>query len=139
MEQRVESRDKAHNKGHLQAPRSSSSSQSTKSQEEDYLDMPTLSVLLQSRQLQSQVDQRLQELQTLNHQGKCKFQRGGSTETVLCKQEIPWPQNFILSCSTKYRTSYDNLSMSQWVAGFGAIIREETNLATKTHMLEYLI
>ena len=28
--------------------------------------------------------------------------------------------------------------MSQWVVGFSTIIREETDLAAKNHMLEYL-
>ena len=78
----------------------------------------------------------MQELLTLNHQDKFKSQRGGSNETIWCKREIPWPQNFILSGSTKSRVSNDYLYISQWVAGFSTIIREETDLATKIHMLE---
>ena len=71
-------------------------------------------------------------------QGKFKSQRGGSNDTVWCKREVPWPHNFILSGSSKSRTSYDSLSMSQWVSGFSSIIREESDLDTKNQMLEYL-
>ena len=60
-------------RGPLHSSKFTSSSQSTKSQEEDDLVMHTP---------QPQVDQRLQELQTLNHQGKYNYQRGGSNETA---------------------------------------------------------
>ena len=92
----------------------------------------------QSSQLQAQVDRRLQELQAINLQGKFKSQCGGVNETVWCKREVPWPQNFILSGSNKSRTSYDSLSMSQWVSGFATIIREELDIETRNSMLEYL-
>ena len=54
------------------------------------------------------------------------------------KKEVPWPQNFILSGTTKSRTTYDSLTMSQWVSGFSQIIREETDPQTKNFMLDYL-
>ena len=40
--------------------------------------------------------------------------------------------------SNKTRVPYDSLSMSQWVAGFAQIIREEQNSQTRNYMLEYL-
>ena len=72
-----------------------------------------------------------------NEQGKFKSQRGGS-DTVYCKIEVPWPHNYILTGSTKSMASYDNLSMSQWVAGFSQIIREQTDPTVKNQMLDYM-
>ena len=64
----------------------------------------------------------MQELQSINMQGKFKSQSGGDTnDNVWCKREVPWPHNLILSGSSKSRTSYDSLSMSQWALGFSAI------------------
>ena len=77
------------------------------------------------------------DCRTLNEQGKFKSQRGGS-DTVYCKIEVPWPHNYILTGSTKSRASYDNLSMSQWVAGFSQIIREQTDPTVKNQMLDYM-
>ena len=79
----------------------------------------------------------LQELRTLNEQGKFKSQRGGS-DTIYCKNEVPWPHNYVLTGSTKSRASYDSLSMSQWVAGFGQIIKEQNDPTTKNQMLDYM-
>ena len=136
VEQKVDSQDK----GHFDSPKSVNSATSTasSSQVDADLVLPTLTGLKNAKHLQTQVDQRLQELQAINMQGKFKSQRGGSSDTVWCKREVPWPQNFILSGSSKSRTSYDNLSMSQWVSGFSAIIREESDPETKNQMLEYL-
>ena len=47
------------------------------SQADADLILPSLSGLKNSRQLQSQVDRRLQELQAINMQGKFKSQGGG--------------------------------------------------------------
>ena len=109
VEETVENQDK----GHSNSPKSVASSTTTASQKDGDLILPSLSGLRQSRQLQTKVDQRLQELQAINLQGKFKSQRGGVNETIYCKHEEPWPQNFILSGSNKTRTSYDNPSMSQ--------------------------
>ena len=103
----------------------------------DEVILPTAATLRRSADLQREVDARLQELRTLNEQGKFKSQRGGS-DTVFCKQEVPWPHNYILTGSTKSRASYDNLSMSQWVAGFCQIIREQNDPIVKNQMLDYM-
>ena len=136
VEEKVENQEKEQ----LNSPRSSKSGLTTASTSQDDADLvlPSLTSLKNSTQLQSQVDRRLQELQAINMQGKFKSQRGGSSETVYCKREIPWPHNFILSGSSRSRISYDSLSMSQWVSGFSAIIREQSNVETKNQMLEYL-
>ena len=74
----------------------------------------------------------------MSNQGKFKSQRGDTKDTVWCEKEVPWPHNYIIAGTNKNRTSYDSLSMSQWVSGFSTIIHEETNIETKNSMLEYL-
>ena len=60
-------------------------------------------------------------------QGKFKSRRGNSV-TYWCKKEVPWPKKHILGGTSKSRVTYDNLSMAQWVSGFCAIIRDESNV-----------
>ena len=103
----------------------------------DEIILPTTATLRRSVEVQREVDARLQELRTLNEQGKFKSQRGCS-DTVFCKQEVPWPHNYILTGNTKSRATYDNLSMSQWVAGICQIIREQSDLTVKNQMLDYI-
>ena len=79
--------------------------------------MPPLNFLKTNKQIQHQVDQRLQELSTLSEKGNFKSQRGGSDITYVSKQ-IAWPQNKVLAGSSKNRVSYDSLSIYQWVSGF---------------------
>ena len=99
--------------------------------------LPSLHTLKSSVRDPEEVDRRLEELKQLNLQGNYKSQRGGN-EVVWCKKEVLWPQNFILSGSTKSRTTYDSLTMSLWVSGFTHIIREETELGVKHLTLDYL-
>ena len=99
--------------------------------------LPTVATLRRSADVQREVDARLQELRTLNEQGKFRSQRGGS-DTVYCKHEVPWPHNYVLTGNTKSRASYDNLFMSQWVAGFCQIIREQNDTTVKNQMLDYM-
>ena len=99
--------------------------------------LPTVSALKQSTDIQREVDFRLQELRTLNEQGKFKSQRGGS-DTIYCKNEVPWPHNYVLTGNAKSRASYDSLSMSQWVAGFCQIIKDQNDPTTKNQMLDYM-
>ena len=103
----------------------------------DEVILPTAATLRRSVEVQREGDARLQELRSLNKQGKFKSQRGGS-DSVYCKHELPWPHNYILTGNTKSRASYDNLSMSQWVAGFCQIIREQSDLTVKNQMLDYM-
>ena len=62
----------------------------------DDMVLPTVLTLRRSTDIQREVDARLQELRTLNEQGKFKSQRGGS-DTVYCKNDVPWPHNYILT------------------------------------------
>ena len=46
---------------------------------------------------------------------------------------------YILSGNSKERISYDQLSITQWVADFGCIMKEEKNSEIKDAMLDYLV
>ena len=43
------------------------------------------------------------------------------------------------SGNTKYIISYNQLNITQWMAGFCRIMKEESCQVTKDHMLDYLI
>ena len=92
--------------------------------------------------LQLKVDQRLQELSDLAKSGipnsKFKSQRGGNVD-VQVKNRVRWPHEYILSGVNKERVSYDQLTVTQWVAGFGRTMRDESDPDVRKHMLEYLI
>ena len=118
-------------------PAATSQTSTNTSDPELDLMIPTMEALKKSTTIQAAVDTRLRELSSLSEKGKFKSQRGGS-ETVWVKNEVPWPHNHVLSGSNKSRTSYDALSLSQWVAGFSCIIREEVDPSVKNHMLEYM-
>ena len=134
IEDRVNQQDQA--AVAVTSPTRSQTSMTTSEPESDLM-LPTMDALKRSSTVQAQVDSRLRELNSLTDKGKFKSQRGGS-ETVWVKKEVPWPQNHILSGSNKSRISYDALSISQWVAGFSCIIREESDPKTRDHMLEYM-
>ena len=99
--------------------------------------LPTMSALKCSTEIQLEVDARLQELRTLNEQDKFRSQRGGS-DTVYCKNEVPWPHNYVLTGSSKSQARYDSLSMSQWVAWFCQIIRDQSDPTINNQMLDYM-
>ena len=88
----------------------------------DDIVIPTTKFLKSSKSIQDAVDIRLRELTKLNEQGKFKSQRGNNDQ-VTVKQQIPWPQNYILAGTSKSRVTYDSLSSFQWMASFSAIIR----------------
>ena len=92
--------------------------------------------------LQLKADQRLQELSDLAKSGipnsKFKSQRGGNVD-VQVKNRVRWPHEYILSGVNKERVSCDQLTVTQWVAGFGHAMRDESDPDVRQHMLEYLI
>ena len=101
--------------------------------------LPNLSVLRQDAYIQAQVEQRLKNLVEDSKSGtKIKSLRGGSVEVVV-PHRVKWPQEYVLAGSKKERVQYDQLSMSQWVAGFCRIMRDETDAQNKDSMLDYLI
>ena len=98
--------------------------------------MPTLR---NDSSVQLLVEQRLKQLAEAEKTGtKLKSLRGGSVE-VLVSNRVKWPHEYVLSGSSKERTTYDQLSVIQWVAGFCRIMREEKNSNVKDHMLDYII
>ena len=101
----------------------------------------TIKSMRQDAILQAKVDERLQELSELAKTGtfsKLKSRRGGKEE-VLVKNRVKWPHEFVLSGANKERVTYDQLNITQWVAGFGRTIREESDPHLKAHMLDYMI
>ena len=58
---------------------------------------------------------------------------------VLVPNHVKWPHEYILSGNSKERISYDQLSITQWVAGCGHIMKEEKYSKIKDSMLDYLV
>ena len=58
---------------------------------------------------------------------------------VIVPNRIKWPHEYVLSGSQKERVSYDQLSVTQWMAGFCRIMKEEQNSQNQKFMLDYLI
>ena len=63
--------------------------------------------------------------------------RGGPGE-ISVKRVVDWPQNFILTGTNKTRPTYDDLSITQWVAGFVRCIQEEKSECNRASMLDYM-
>ena len=58
---------------------------------------------------------------------------------VLVRNHVKWPHEIVLAGSIKECISYDQLTMTQWMAGFCRTMREENDQNLKSHMLNYLI
>ena len=97
--------------------------------------IPDLNTLRQDMSVQALVEQRLRQLADTEQKGtKIKSLRGGSVE-VLVPNRVKWPHEFVLSGSSKERVSYDQLSITQWVAGFCRIMKEEKKFKIqRTHV-----
>ena len=63
--------------------------------------------------------------------------RGGNVEVIVPNKK--WPHEYVLSGSAKERFQYDHLSITQLVAVFWPLVRDEANLETRQHMLDYII
>ena len=114
-----------------------SMSSSDDSDAEDDAIIPSAKFLKGSKNIQQAIGSRLLELAALNEQGKFKLQRGGKDQ-VTVKQQVPWPQNYVLAGTAKTRTTYDSLSIFQWIPGMCAIIRKEKQIQVRNAMLEYV-
>ena len=64
---------------------------------------------------------------------------GGGSVDVVVPHKIKWPPEYALTSSKKESVEYDPLSVTQWVAGFCHIMKEESHVENKEHMLDYLI
>ena len=102
--------------------------------------VPSIDFLRQNDTLQSEVDRRLAKLRNLNEsatRGRVKSQREGPGE-IWVKRVVDWPKNFILTGANKTRPTYDDLSITQWVAGFIRCVQEEKQECNRASMLDYL-
>ena len=57
----------------------------------------------------------------------------------ILNQRVKWPHEFVLARTSKDRLNYNQLNITQWMVGFCRIMRDEENLQTRGHMLDYLI
>ena len=97
--------------------------------------LPDLHVLRNDANIKAQVEQILKDLVEDNRSGtKIKSLRGGSVEVVVSNR-VKWPQEYVVAGTKKKHIQYDQLSMSQWVAGFCHIMKEEKMLKIKNQCL----
>ena len=103
--------------------------------------IPDLHSISQDAVLQAQVAKCLKELTDSEKLGtKLKPWEGeGGTVEVMVANSIKWPYEYVLSGVAKEPITYDQLSVTQWVAGFGRIMKEEKNQEIKEHTLDYLV
>ena len=89
--------------------------------------VPSLQFLQTDSAIQSQVDNRMVEINQLGdqrlHPGKLVSQRGvvwcggGGGPPVPIKRLVPWPQNYVLVGKYRRRLTYDELSPTHFIAG----------------------
>ena len=93
--------------------------------------IPPPSQLREEARIQEEVQSRLRHLAGNVKPGmtKLKSQRGG----------VRWPHEFVLSGQNKDRVTYNQLSPVQWMASFCRTIGEESDMAVREHMLDYVI
>ena len=58
---------------------------------------------------------------------------------IYVNERIKWPHEFVLARNTKDRVTYNQLNLTQWVAGFCLIMREKMSKKNKKNMLDYFI
>ena len=94
------------------------------------LKIQCLHELRQDLYIQTQVEKRLKDLADSVRIGNCKQKslRGGSVE-VIVPNKIKWPHEYILSGSQKERVSYDQLSITQWMASFCRIMKRRAKFS----------
>ena len=89
--------------------------------------LPNLQTMHHDRFIQEQVENHLKKLSGLNKKGidsNIKSQRGGAV-AVYVNQRIKWPQEFVLARTSKDRLNYNQLNITQWMARFCRIMRDE--------------
>ena len=92
-------------------------------------EVPCLSVLRTSMDVQRKVDDRIAEIEGAskiggNDRQKIKSKRGGGVE-VLVSKKVAWPHDTILGGPSKQRVTYDQLSITQFVQGFTRNVLDE--------------
>ena len=82
--------------------------------------LPNLQTMWHDRFIQEQVENCLKELSGLNKKcidSKIKSQRGGVVD-VYVNQRVKLPHEFVLAGTFKDRLNYNQLNITQWMAGF---------------------
>ena len=82
--------------------------------------MPSLHTLQNDRSIQDQIQDRLRELSGVDKRGtdqKIKSQRGWAVD-IFAKERVKWPHEYVLAGNTKDRITYNQLNITQWMAGF---------------------
>ena len=119
-----------------------SSSLPSSSQEDTmHAKLPDLHSIRHTRLIQDQVEECIRQLSNSDKKGtdpRIKSQSGGSVD-IFVKEKVKWPHEYVLAGSTKDRVSYNQLNITQFMAGFCQIMREESCQTTKDHMLDYII
>ena len=103
--------------------------------------LPDLHSIRHNKLIQEQVEERIRQLSNSDKKGtdlRIKSQRGGSVD-IYVKEKVKWPHEYVLAGSTKDRVTYNQLNITQFMAGFCRIMREESCQITRDHMLDYLI
>ena len=108
----------------------------------DESDIPDISALRSSRELQRKVNRRLSKLEKSSaSQGKSgskiKSKGGGGVE-VLVEKKVAWAHESILGGTHRQRISYDQLTLTQFVQGFVRNILDESDENCREQMLVYL-
>ena len=96
--------------------------------------------MLKSSHVQRKVDKRIKDLNqssSITGQLKYKSLRGGDVD-VQVRHKGYWPHEAILSGVPQQRVVYDQLSLTQWVHGFGKNSLEEKSESWKDSMISYL-
>ena len=63
----------------------------------------------------------MEELKHINGRDCQGKSQRSVNDDVTVKFKIPWPQNQVLSGSTRSRPSFDQLNVFQWVSGYARI------------------
>ena len=98
---------------------------------------------LNSHVIQREVDKRLRNLNQSSHSpGNCssselKSKRGRNVE-VNVKNKLAWPHKSILGGVSRQRVTYDQLTLTHLVQGFGKNILDESCSKKKDIMVSYL-
>ena len=103
--------------------------------------IPDLHTIKNDKLIQEQVEECIRQLTSSDKKGtdpRIKSQRGGSVD-IYVKGKVKWPHEYVLAGSTKDRVTYNQLNITQFMAGFCRIMREESCQITKDHMLHYVI
>ena len=100
MERKVDGTGRRYSPASSVASSSKAPTPAEDSEEDDELILPSIKSLQQSKRMQAQVDQRIQQLKDLNEQGKFKSQRGGK-DTVWVKKRSPGPITLFWEVQTK--------------------------------------